>query len=85
MYTTQRYDPTDRRRPGRVTGPAAIYGRREAPAPRASIINGGGRGMRHNRRRRARREVMSVSPDPPIVSSSRRLPARPLHAGLTLV
>lgn len=35
MYTTQRYDPTDRRRPGRVTGPAAIYGRREAPAPRA--------------------------------------------------
>ena len=39
--------------------------------------------MRHNRRPRARREVMSVSPDPPIVSSSRRLPARPLHAGLT--
>jgi len=34
MYTTQRYDPTDRRRPGRVTGPAAIYGRREVPAPR---------------------------------------------------
>ena len=71
-------------------GPAGSPGQRRSTVAgkrphRASIINGGGRGMRHNRRPRARREVMSVSPDPPIVSSSRRLPARPLHAGLTLL